>query len=205
MPSAGVCGPPAHSGGACAAGAAPGHRRAGGDDGLQHLALARDIDICIFNAQGTGNGFLLPAGPLREPWPRPWTGCFTRATPARLPPLVATRAAQGSSLCRPPPGRPCRGGRWHSRCAEHPAWPPLHAVAAIGQPGAFCHAGEAGLTLAQAEALPDHYDFDSWSRLSGNAEVLICTEKRRRQTVEKHPDALAVPLELALDARFCKA
>ncbi len=41
------------------------------DDGLQHLALARDIDICIFNAQGTGNGFLLPAGPLREPWPRP--------------------------------------------------------------------------------------------------------------------------------------
>ena len=43
---------------------------------------------------------------------------------------------------------------------------PLHAVAAIGQPGAFfAMLEEAGLTLAQAEALPDHYDFDSWSRL----------------------------------------
>jgi tetraacyldisaccharide 4'-kinase len=41
------------------------------DDGLQHLALARDVEICVFNDQGTGNGFLLPAGPLREPWPRP--------------------------------------------------------------------------------------------------------------------------------------
>ena len=45
------------------------------DDGLQHWALARDIEICVFNDQGTGNGFLLPAGPLREPWPRKvWFG-----------------------------------------------------------------------------------------------------------------------------------
>ena len=45
------------------------------DDGLQHWALARDIEICVFNDQGVGNGFLLPAGPLREPWPRQsWFG-----------------------------------------------------------------------------------------------------------------------------------
>ena len=40
------------------------------DDGLQHLALARDIEIAVFDARGIGNGWLLPAGPLREPWPR---------------------------------------------------------------------------------------------------------------------------------------
>ena len=40
------------------------------DDGLQHLALARDVEICVFNDEGVGNGWLLPAGPLREPWPR---------------------------------------------------------------------------------------------------------------------------------------
>ncbi|MBS0291810.1 MAG: tetraacyldisaccharide 4'-kinase, partial [Proteobacteria bacterium] len=40
------------------------------DDGLQHLALARDVEICVFNDEGLGNGWLLPAGPLREPWPR---------------------------------------------------------------------------------------------------------------------------------------
>ena len=39
------------------------------DDGLQHLALAHDLALCVFDARGLGNGWLLPAGPLREPWP----------------------------------------------------------------------------------------------------------------------------------------
>ncbi|HEX9390285.1 MAG TPA: tetraacyldisaccharide 4'-kinase [Usitatibacteraceae bacterium] len=39
-----------------------------GDDGLQHYALARDIEIAVLDgSQGVGNGVLLPAGPLREP------------------------------------------------------------------------------------------------------------------------------------------
>jgi tetraacyldisaccharide 4'-kinase len=37
------------------------------DDGLQHLALARDIEIIVQDERGVGNGYLLPAGPLREP------------------------------------------------------------------------------------------------------------------------------------------
>lgn len=37
------------------------------DDGLQHLALQRDIEIVVQDNRGIGNGFLLPAGPLREP------------------------------------------------------------------------------------------------------------------------------------------
>ncbi|MGA8007730.1 MAG: tetraacyldisaccharide 4'-kinase, partial [Burkholderiales bacterium] len=37
------------------------------DDGLQHYRLARELEICVVDARGFGNGFLLPAGPLREP------------------------------------------------------------------------------------------------------------------------------------------
>jgi len=38
------------------------------DDGLQHYALARDFEIIVIDAKRSfGNGFLLPAGPLREP------------------------------------------------------------------------------------------------------------------------------------------
>jgi tetraacyldisaccharide 4'-kinase len=40
------------------------------DDGLQHYALARDAEIAVFDARGAGNGYLLPAGPLREPLSR---------------------------------------------------------------------------------------------------------------------------------------
>lgn len=37
------------------------------DDGLQHLRLARDIEVVVFDERGAGNGWPLPAGPLREP------------------------------------------------------------------------------------------------------------------------------------------
>ncbi len=38
------------------------------DDGLQHYALDRDLDIVVMDAQRRlGNGHLLPVGPLREP------------------------------------------------------------------------------------------------------------------------------------------
>lgn len=35
------------------------------DDGLQHLRWARDVEIVVFDRRGAGNGWLLPAGPLR--------------------------------------------------------------------------------------------------------------------------------------------
>src|SRR5512140_673008 len=38
------------------------------DDGLQHYALARDVEIAVVDGERRfGNGLLLPSGPLREP------------------------------------------------------------------------------------------------------------------------------------------
>ena len=41
------------------------------DDGLQHLRLGRELEVLVFDARGAGNGWLLPAGPLREPLDAP--------------------------------------------------------------------------------------------------------------------------------------
>jgi tetraacyldisaccharide 4'-kinase len=53
------------------------------DDGLQHWAMQRALEIVVFDERGLGNGFLLPAGAMREPWPR------------RPPPLPHTNASIG--------------------------------------------------------------------------------------------------------------
>ncbi|HUA33076.1 MAG TPA: tetraacyldisaccharide 4'-kinase [Candidatus Binataceae bacterium] len=38
------------------------------DDGFQHVRLARDVDLVLVSAEGGfGNGWMLPAGPMREP------------------------------------------------------------------------------------------------------------------------------------------
>src|SRR5207249_6504792 len=37
------------------------------DDGMQHRRLARNVEIAVVHEPGFGNGWLLPAGPLREP------------------------------------------------------------------------------------------------------------------------------------------
>ena len=44
------------------------------DDGLQRLKRWADLVVCVFDERGVGNGWTLPAGPLREPWPREAAG-----------------------------------------------------------------------------------------------------------------------------------
>lgn len=115
------------------------------DDGLQHLALERDLELCVFDERGIGNGHLLPAGPaargLAAQAAAP--GCITpRST------LLGRQELRRSWLervrCATPFGRLRRAGRWHptlpQQLVEHPraglGW---HCQAR----GVFCHAPRA--------------------------------------------------------------
>lgn len=174
------------------------------DDGLQHLALQRDLEVCVFNDQGVGNGFVLPAGPLREPWPRAVDWVLypdSAAAPAGTATAFALRRgladhalrADGSSL----PLQSLRGQ-------------PVHALAAIARPEDFFGMLQAqGLTLARTTALPDHHDFTGWSDGAGAAQggqlPLLCTAKDAVKLWPLRPDALAVPLEVGLDPAFFAA
>jgi tetraacyldisaccharide 4'-kinase len=167
------------------------------DDGLQHLALARDIEICVFDDRGIGNGWLLPAGFLREPWPRRCDLVLhSGQRPAFAGGYTATRSLAQDALTSDGKRVPL----------DTLAGKPLIALAAIARPEGFFEMLRArGLTLAETIPLPDHSDFDEWQRPSGSEYILVCTEKDAVKLWRKAPDALAVPLHFAPDPEFFTA
>jgi tetraacyldisaccharide 4'-kinase len=165
------------------------------DDGLQHLSLQRDLEIGVFDDRGVGNGFLLPAGPLREAWPRALDMVLhTGAKPAfagfRAERSLATYALRADG----------------SQVALASLHQPLMAVAAIAQPEAFFTMLRAqGLSLELAIGLSDHYDFSSWISNTDRSYTVICTEKDAAKLWLKEPTALAVPLDFAPQRAFWTA
>ena len=168
------------------------------DDGLQHLALARDLEICVFDDRGVGNGFLLPAGPLREPWPRyvdlvlhtgrhpAFTGYTSQRALARHAVRVDGSRVDLASLAA--------DGR------------PLLAVAGTARPQGFFDMLQAlGLPLTLTAARPDHDDYASWERPRERDYTLLCTEKDALKLWALHPDALAIPLEFEAEPAFYAA
>lgn len=165
------------------------------DDGLQHLALARDIEICVMDERGTGNGWLLPAGPLREPWPRQVDLLLHTGTAVvdsgfqahrRLAPWAISSSGQKLEL--------------HSLQGQA-----LDAVAGLARPAAFFEMLRAqGLQLTQTHALPDHADFADWPD-TPLARPLLCTEKDAAKLWQRQPQAMAVPLLLDIAPGFWAA
>ena len=176
------------------------------DDGLQDYGLYRDVEICMMHEDGLGNGFLLPAGPLREPWPRQPLACsgvndahlLIVSSGVALPGQFVTRRRLGP-VARQADGSLCN-------LISLKIDPALKAVAGIARPAQFFSMlQEAGLTLAAQEALPDHADFAGRDRASFGAFTLLCTEKDAAKLWAIAPDAWAVPLEQSLDESFYAA
>lgn len=140
------------------------------DDGLQHLALARDIEIVVIDARRRfGNGRCLPAGPLREPVSRlesvdlvvcngnPQRGEFEMR-------LVADGLVSLSDSSR----------RIDSNELGNKT---VHAVAGIGNPGRFFRMLR-NLGLQPIEhVFPDHYRYTSADIRFDDDLPVIMTEK----------------------------
>jgi tetraacyldisaccharide 4'-kinase len=167
------------------------------DDGLQHLALRRDIELCVFDARGVGNGWLQPAGPLREPWPRPVD--FVLAPPDFAP------LHQGYSVERELAPWVCNSGGERVELASLRSRP-LLAVAGIANPSGFFGMLRAqGLTLECTFALPDHYDFGGAPLPLDPSASVVCTEKDAVKLWRSRPDAWAVPLVVRIAPAFWPA
>lgn len=166
------------------------------DDGLQHLSLQRDLEICVFDERGTGNGFLLPAGPLREPWPRAVDLVLHSGARPAFAGFTAQRTLARYALR-------ADGSQIELAALTRSGSKPLLALAAIAKPEDFFSMLRAqGLQLARTLALPDHDDFENWSEHEYAHYTLICTEKDAVKLWPKQPTALAVPLIFVPEPAF---
>jgi len=154
------------------------------DDGFQHLAVARNLDVVLLDAHHPfGNGFLLPAGNLREP-----------ASELKRADLVVLTRSNGSET--PPENLPGQPIRCRHRLADEAASLegeiiPLGglagkrgaAFAGIAEPDKFFASLEsAGLQIYRTIAFPDHEAYDSETMglladVAREADFLVTTEK----------------------------
>ena len=144
------------------------------DDGLQHYALRRDVELAVLDARGLGNGWLLPAGPLREP-PRRLRS--VHAVVSHQAPELGARNLKVFSMRLE--------GEVAHRMTDARERQPLqawrgqtvHAVAGIGDPGRFfAHVAKLGPTVV-AHAFPDHHRFSPGELDFGDVLPVLMTEK----------------------------
>lgn len=153
------------------------------DDGLQHYALARDVEIGVVDAvRGFGNGWLLPAGPLREPpsrLARVDAVALTSSERDSYHPSVAG-IPHGALFCPMRlAGREFRNLRDPAQRAgpEHFRGKRVHAVAGIGDPQRFFrHLHGMGLEFT-AHAYPDHHPFTAPDLEYAAVDAVLMTEK----------------------------
>lgn len=177
------------------------------DDGLQHYALHHDVAVTVFDDSGLGNGWLLPAGPLRQrttaetdlilhtgQHPALLDDVFIQFTARRALADHAMRA-DGSAVLL-------------ADLAKNTEQP-LLALAGIAKPEVFFSMlRDAGVDLAETLELPDHADYSTFNSTIGNKYAgysLICTQKDAVKLWQSRPDALAVPLLFAPEPAFFAA
>jgi tetraacyldisaccharide 4'-kinase len=148
------------------------------DDGLQHYALARDVEIAVVDGERRfGNGLPLPAGPLREPVSRlrevdavVMNGDPDDRIPAQRRFAMRLEAGRFSALA----------GNREATVEEFVAAARTRrvvAIAGIGNPGRFFdHLARLGIA-ARRVAFPDHHAYQPAELRMPDAEIIVMTEK----------------------------
>ena len=168
------------------------------DDGLQHYALARDVEICVIDgARRFGNGRMLPAGPLREPLSRLRTielrVCNGGvAQPAEIPMTLVGDSAMGlgagESVATPLASFAARR---------------VHAVAGIGHPLRFFTMLRAAGLVVDEHPFADHHPFVAADLDYGDDAPVLMTQKDAIKCAAfARPHFWQVPVRAELAAAF---
>ena len=157
------------------------------DDGLQHYALARDVEIVVIDgARELGNGLLLPAGPLREPPSRLRSvdAIVTLVADARSP-RTATALASGAMTRSPRNFVMVHEPQAFENLVDaerefEPAMlrdPKTVAIAGIANPDRFFDALRRQGFRGRAVAFPDHHRYTRDDVAFPGASAVLMTAK----------------------------
>lgn len=170
------------------------------DDGLQHYSLGRNVEIVLFDGRGGGNGWMLPAGPLREPMGRQRD--FTVLNGARRPAGIAEDAIHMSLVGEVAQRLADRSQ--HVRLTAMPASAKIVAAAGIGNPSRFFSMlRDSGLRFDEMP-LPDHFDYRVNPFADLAADFILITEKDavkcdRIERLKSDPRLWVVPVTARID------
>lgn len=170
------------------------------DDGLQHWALARDLEILVIDGERRfGNGLLLPAGPLREP--------ASRAQRVDWRMLNGGQAAAGEIALDVQGSRIVKVGEVaETRLLRALRGQQVHAVAGIGNPERFFRMLESQGLIVHRHPWPDHHHFDGRELHFDDELMVLVTEKDAVKVAQfAHPNLYAVPIEVHLPDAFINA
>jgi tetraacyldisaccharide 4'-kinase len=146
------------------------------DDGLQHYRLARDVEIAVIDgARGLGNGWLLPAGPLRE---APRRLHEVDAVVVRQPAAHDTRyATRQFALSLEPAGFGNLRDASRRVDAAHFKNLRVHALAGIGNPQQFFDTLTRMGVPHTPHAFADHHAFTAADLAFDDCDAVVMTEK----------------------------
>ena|SRR3990167_8447260 len=166
------------------------------DDGLQHHALGRDIEIVVMDGERRlGNGYCLPAGPLRESRARLRTVDFVMVNGESKENEYAIRYTFHDIRHVKDPQKNLEISALHDKT--------VHAVAGIGHPERFFQQLRAHRLSIIAHAFPDHYVYRPQDLDFGREALVLMTEKDavkcRSFADERH---WYLPITVQVDPRF---
>lgn len=140
------------------------------DDGLQHYALQRDIEIIVIDGERRfGNGYCLPAGPLREPPSRLQQADFVVANGEKTEPEQFSMSLQGDTAIHLVSGE--------QRPLSSFVGKPCRAIAGIGNPERFFRLLEAAGLACERLSFPDHHPFQTRDIHFNDNKTVFMTEK----------------------------
>lgn len=165
------------------------------DDGLQHYALARDIEIVVMDERGIGNGQLLPRGPLREGAWRLQTVDYTIINSATPKECNTMHPSNVHMSLQPGPIQPILADGY---VPERFAW----AIAGIGHPQRFFNTlVEAGIEFTRPQAFADHYAYTK-DDLPSDQPIIMTQKDAIKCTDFAAQSWCYLPVEAVFDSDF---